>query len=172
MARGSRSRKSPPGARWGWIHDRRGSPCGRQVARRPHSACSSPRSRRRTSGRYKQAVVAELSRIAAAADEWRRIFEDHVATVMRVRRLPRPEAERAAYDIVVVEFLNATHPDTDPNRCAWCGRAETPGGVLLPFGVGPHAWMHSDCWESWRAQRRAKAEEDLARLGIVRSTER
>jgi hypothetical protein len=121
---------------------------------------------------HKEAVVAELSRIAATAGEWSRIFEGHVATVMRVRRLPRPEAERAAYDIVVVEFLNATHPDTDPNRCAWCGRAETPGGVLLPFGVGPHAWMHSDCWESWRAQRRAKAEEDLARLGIVRSTER
>ena len=27
-------------------------------------------------------------------------------------------AERAAYDIVLVEFLNATHPDTDPNRRA------------------------------------------------------
>ena len=50
------------------------------------------------------------------------IFERHVATVMRVRNLPRLEAERAAFDIVLVERLNATHPDTDPNRCAWCGR--------------------------------------------------
>jgi hypothetical protein len=43
---------------------------------------------------HKEAVVAELSRIAATAGEWSRIFEGHVATVMRVRRLPRPEAER------------------------------------------------------------------------------
>ncbi len=60
---------------------------------------------------HKEAVVAELSKIAATAGEWRLLFEDHVATVMRARSLPRPEAERAAYGIVLIELLNRTHPE-------------------------------------------------------------
>ena len=74
---------------------------------------------------------------AADAHRWLRKFEDRTIVVQRVRNLPQAEAERAAYDIVLVEFLNATHPDTDPNRCAWCGQPETPADVLLPIGVGP-----------------------------------
>jgi hypothetical protein len=44
-------------------------------------------------------------------------------------------SERAACEIVVVEFLNAAHPNTDPNLCAWCGRPETQSNILLPIGV-------------------------------------
>jgi hypothetical protein len=118
---------------------------------------------------HKQAVVAELSRIVATAGEWSRIFGRHVATVMRVRNLRQAEAERAAYDIVLVEFLNATHPDTDPNRCARCGKRETRDATLLPFGVGiRHAWLHPDSWAPWRERRWAKAEENLAHLGIAK----
>jgi hypothetical protein len=96
------------------------------------------------------------------------IFERHVATVMRVRNLPRLEAERAAFDIVLVERLNATHPDTDPNRCAWCGRAETPSDALLPIGVGArHAWLHRDCWDRWRERQRTEAIAMLAEAGIT-----
>jgi hypothetical protein len=107
------------------------------------------------------------------AASWRCFFEEKTDLAERVRGLPRPEAERAAFDIILVEFLNRTHPATDPNRCASCGKSATPDTILLPIGVGArHAWLHSGCWEPWRAQRRAKAEEDLALLGIVRSTER
>jgi hypothetical protein len=52
------------------------------------------------------------------AASWRRFFEEKRDLVERVHSLPRPEAERAAFGIVLVEFLNATHPDTDPCRCA------------------------------------------------------
>ena len=101
----------------------------------------------------------------------RQAFETAVARVMQIRSLPRREAEREAFNIVLVEFLNATHPDTDPNRCARCGGPETPDVTLLPIGVGErHAWLHRDCWEAWRAQRRIKAEDDLARLGVVKPT--
>ena len=55
------------------------------------------------------------------------LFEDRVAIVMRVRNLPQTEAKRAAYEIILVEFLNRTHPNTDPNRCALCGNRESPG---------------------------------------------
>ena len=56
----------------------------------------------------------------------RKAFEAAVARVMRVRGLSRTEAERAAFEIVLINLLNATHPNTDPSRCAHCARLETP----------------------------------------------
>src|SRR6478609_8683749 len=95
-----------------------------------------------------------LSAETPEAASWRCFFEEKTDLVERVRGLPRPEAERAAFDIILVEFLNRTHPDTDPNRCASCGKSETPDATLLPIGVGVrHAWLHSGCWESWRERR-------------------
>jgi hypothetical protein len=62
-----------------------------------------------------------------------------------------------------------TPPDTPSDRCAWCGKSETPDATPLPIGVGlRHAWLHRYCWAPWRDQRRAKAEDDFARLGVVR----
>ena len=102
------------------------------------------------------------------AASWLCFFEEKVELVERVRGLPRLEAERVAYEIVLVEFLNATHPNTDPSRCAECGQAETPGATLLPIGVGArHAWLHDDCWAPWREARRKAAIETLAIMGIV-----
>ena len=109
---------------------------------------------------HKEIVIAELRKC-------RRIFDRHVATIMRTRSLPRLEAERAAYDIVLTERLNATHPDTDPNRCAHCGQTETQSNILLPIGVGDrHALLHSDCWEPWRKGHRQAATETLAAVGF------
>jgi hypothetical protein len=88
-------------------------------------------------------------------------FEAEAARVMEVRGLSRREAEIAAFENILVERINATYPNTDPTRCAHCGGPETPDATLLPFGWGErHAWLHSDCWEPWRARRRG----DLARL--------
>jgi hypothetical protein len=118
---------------------------------------------------HREAVVAELGRIEAA-DQLRRTFEAHVANVMRLR--PRLEAERVAFDNLLTERLNSTHPDTDPNRCAHCGRPETPSAVLLPIGAGVrHAWLHERCWESWRERRRAEAIVELAEAGVVKPEE-
>ena len=104
----------------------------------------------------------------ADAHRWLRKFEDRTIVVQRVRNLPQAEAERVAYDIVVVDFLNATHPDTDPNSCACCGRAETPSNILLPIGVGArHAWLHDYCWADWREGRHAEAITMLAGMGIT-----
>jgi hypothetical protein len=98
-----------------------------------------------------------------------RAFELAVARVMRIRSLSRSQAERAAFEIALVERLNTTHPDTPPDRCAHCGRLEVPGAALLPIGAGArHAWLHSDCWETWRARRRAEAEKELRLQGVVK----
>jgi hypothetical protein len=78
----------------------------------------------------------------------RQAFENRVDAIMRVRGLPRPEAERLAYEAALIEWLNATHPDTLSDRCAHCGELEEPGATLLPIGVGSrHPWLHRDCWE-------------------------
>jgi hypothetical protein len=116
---------------------------------------------------HKEAVVAELGRIAAVG-QLRQTFEAHVAAIMRVRSLPRPQAERLAYGNVVTDHLNATHPDTDPNRCAHCGRAETLDETLLPIGVGArHAWLHQHCRDPCAEARRKAAIETLAATGIL-----
>jgi hypothetical protein len=81
------------------------------------------------------------------------------------------EVERATFDIVLVEFLNAIHPDTDPNRCAHCGGAGTPDAWLLPIGVGnTHTWLHSECWNAWRERRRSQAIATFAEAGITSLT--
>jgi hypothetical protein len=71
------------------------------------------------------------------AASWRRFFE---GIWSRVHSLPRPEAERAAFGIVPVEFLNATHPNTDPCRCA-----EQVFGNADPL----HELTHRVCAASW-----------------------
>jgi hypothetical protein len=103
------------------------------------------------------------------AASWRCFFEEKTDLAERVRGLPRPEAERAAFDIILVEFLNRTHPDTSSDGCAHCRRSETPDAILLPIGVGVrHAWLHPDCWETWREARRTQAIAALAEAGVIK----
>lgn len=45
-------------------------------------------------------------------------------------------------------------------ECLHCGRADEPGN-LVPFGVGPHAWLHSECWRGWYGARMAEAAQAL-----------
>ena len=95
-------------------------------------------------------------------------FEALVDRVVRIRGLPRLEAERAAFENILVAHLNRTFSDTRSDRCAHCGRLETPGATLLPIGFGVrHTWLHRDCWEAWRAHRRTQAIGQLEGMGIT-----
>jgi len=76
----------------------------------------------------------------------RQAFETYVATVMRVCNLPRLEAECAAFDIVLVEHLNATHLVQSEESAASIspsvGAASTarwPVGHLISLG---RRWEH------------------------------
>ena len=102
--------------------------------------------------------------------EWRVRFEATVLTVMRIRNLPRLEAERAAYQNILVNFRNDAMPaGSDPNSCLWCRKPEEPGHVLIPLGYGGRiAWLHRlNCSDRWRQQRRAGAIKTLAEMGLV-----
>jgi hypothetical protein len=117
----------------------------------------------------KQAVMDAILAAETESDRWRRVLAEKIETVVKIRGLPRPEAEHEAFQHVLIEYLNVTHSDTDPNLCAHCGSPETPDATLLPIGWGDrHAWLHSGCLDPWRAQRRLRAEDDLARLGVAR----
>ena len=87
---------------------------------------------------------------------------------MQIRGLPRPAAEGAAFDIILVEFLNRTHPDTRSEPLHQLVRqAKTADATLLPIGVGVrHGGPHPDCWEARRTRRRAEAIDQLAAMWI------
>ena len=112
----------------------------------------------------KPSVVAPIS---PEARKWRRTFTDNVAAILRVRDIPRVEAEGVAFENTVTAFLDAGHLDTPSDRCAHCGRREEPGATLRPIGTVRHAWLHNDCWTEWAAHRRADAIKALGEMGIV-----
>ena len=70
---------------------------------------------------------------------------------------PGERAEAIAYQTRLVEWLNANPASSAPDRCAECGRADTPGATLVPFGGGAHVWLHLDCWRAWYNKRLAEA---------------
>jgi hypothetical protein len=76
-------------------------------------------------------------------------------------------SQDVAFENAITEWLNQHHPETSPNRCAHCGKV---GGLLLPIGVGPYAWVHDTCLDQWRAARRAQAISALASCGVTVAT--
>jgi hypothetical protein len=115
----------------------------------------------------KQVVMDAILAVETESDRRRRVLAEKVETIMQLRGLSRPDAEHEAFKHVLIEYLNATHPDTDPNRCAHCRGPETPDATPLPIGVGErHAWLHQRCRDRWAESRRKAAVEALAAIGI------
>jgi hypothetical protein len=80
----------------------------------------------------------------------------------------RERAKAEAFRHIVIEYLNETHPNTDPRVCAYCGGRDLPLTPTLPFGVGNrHAWLDQHCAQAWREGRRRAAIEALGAMGIV-----
>jgi hypothetical protein len=115
----------------------------------------------------KQAVVDALLATETMPERWRRRFAEKIETIVTMRGLSRPDAEREAFSHLVVEYANATHSNTDPRVCAWCSKPDLPLTPTMPFGVGErHAWLHQRCRDQWAEARRKAAVEALAAIGI------
>ncbi len=100
----------------------------------------------------------------AGPQDWQHFYGERAAVLEHDHELPRPEAERRAFEWCVVEWLNRHPSPSEPDRCAWCGK---PGevGVIVPFGVEA-TWLHHQCWEPWHHQRRQEAKSALEEMGI------
>jgi hypothetical protein len=120
--------------------------------------------------RYKLAIVELLRRRRGGwtAEDWRVYFDKRGRIMTSNTSLPRAEAQTLVLSCCVTEWLNQHPAASTPGRCAWCGRAEDPSAVVLPFGTEPgtHTWLHAECWRAWHVARKADAIEALAAMGI------
>jgi hypothetical protein len=92
-------------------------------------------------------------------------YEPHTADTTLLRQALEGIIEHTAGGASahrVAEWLNQHPAPSTPDRCAWCGKDESP---VVPFGAGPgtHAWLHSECWSAWHQARRAHAIAVLER---------
>jgi hypothetical protein len=63
----------------------------------------------------------------------------------------------------VIQWLDDHPTPSPPGRCAWCGRPESLGAMVVPFGIEPgkHTWLHPECWSPWHRARKAEATSAL-----------
>ena len=100
-------------------------------------------------------------------EEWKTSFDERAAIMEFDGNVPRTLAEARAFQACIADWLNQNPPPpADPDTCAACGRREMPGAAVVPFGTGPHVWLHSACWRSWHRARIADAERTLAAMGV------
>lgn len=98
---------------------------------------------------HKAAILALLCPAEGgwSALDWLTFFETR-AQMATVHGLTAIDAEVRAFPCCVVEWVNQHPAPSAPGRCARCGKSESPGAVVLPFGTEPgtHTWLHAECW--------------------------
>jgi len=120
--------------------------------------------------RHKLSILALLrsSQDGWTAEDWQARFDERAGFLEHDDRLSATEAEVQAFECCIVEWLNRNPSFSPAGRCAWCGKAEMPSAVVLPFGTGEHhAWLHADCWLAWHQSRRREAAMALSKMGIA-----
>jgi hypothetical protein len=103
-----------------------------------------------------------------SGEHWLAFFDKRAGAAEFYGGVARKEAENRAFADSVVEWLDRHPAPSPPGRCAWCGGAEMPGAIVLPFGTEPghHTWLHAECWPAWRDSREADAVAALAAMGV------
>jgi hypothetical protein len=121
--------------------------------------------------RHKLSILALLrsSQDGWTAEDWRARFDECAGFLEHDGGLLRAKAELQAFDCCVVEWLNQHPAPSAPGRCEWCGKPESSGAVVVPFGTEPgtHAWLHAECWSAWYQRRREEAVLALRGMGIT-----
>jgi hypothetical protein len=127
-----------------------------------------------------EAVLDELKRHKAAIltlirsdgsvwsrEDWQAFFDERAAILEFVGGLSQIDAEAQALESCIFEWMNQNPEPTDPEGCAWCSGPEMPGTAVVHLGMVGHTWLHSCCWDAWYEERRGRALEHLAALGIA-----
>ena len=116
--------------------------------------------------RHKAEIVALLrpGRDGWSAEDWQVYFDERAGIAEFDGRLSRAEAEARAFECCVAEWLNRNPVCSSPGHCLECGGSEHKWDKLLPYGTEPtgRAWLHLRCWETWHANRKAKAVATLS----------
>lgn len=120
--------------------------------------------------RHKAGIVTLLTAADGdwTAEDWRVFYEERVGIAEFDGGQTRAEAEALAFECCLVEWLNR-HPNrSDPGRCAWCEKPDRDGHAVVPFGTDSHGhtWLHPECWNDWSQDRRERAQQALAAMGL------
>lgn len=102
------------------------------------------------------------------AEDWRAFYDERAGIAEYDSGQPQADAEAFAFESCIVEWLDR-HPErSDSGRCAWCERPDRDGHAVVPFGTQSHShtWLHPECWNDWRQNRRERAQQALAAMGL------
>lgn len=121
---------------------------------------------------HKAEIVALLraERHQWTAEDWRAFFDERAAVAEFDGGLCRSDAEARAFEACIAEWMNRHPVRSNTDRCVWCGRPDTEGHAIVPFGTEGHghAWLHPGCWQAWHGRRRAEATRTLSRFGVMK----
>ncbi len=123
--------------------------------------------------RHKAGIVALLTAAEGdwTAEDWRVFYDKRAGIAEFDGGQTRAEAEVLAFECCIVEWLNRHPQHSHPGRCAWCEKPDRDGHAIVPFGteIHGHTWLHPECWNDWRQDRRVRARRALGRHGITAS---
>ena len=116
----------------------------------------------------RQAVIDAFLEAETEPDRWRRLLAEKIETIVKMRGLPRPDAEAEAFRHIVIEYLNETHPATDPRVCAHCRGPDLPLTPILAVWGRRSSYVASSALSRPMGRgRRMAAVETLAAMGIM-----
>ena len=121
------------------------------------------------------AIPARLvSRVREAKADLIATFARHEASEQDPSGKSQRQSKCRTLEACAIEWLNQHPAPSQSGRCAWCGRPESPGAVVVPFGTEPgtHAWLHPECWGLWYQRRREEAVLALRGMGITMGGDR
>jgi hypothetical protein len=125
-----------------------------------------PTGQRGTRRRHKADIVALLrpGHDGWSGEDWLAFFDERAGIAEFDGGVARAEAEAHAFECCLSEWLNRNPVCSSPSHCLECGGGEHNWDKLLPYGTEPAglAWLHSRCWETWHAKRKAKAVTTLS----------
>jgi hypothetical protein len=121
---------------------------------------------------HKAEIVALLAtdHDAWTAKDWQVFYDGRAGIAEYDGGVSRAETEVRAFEWCINEWMEQ-HPEPSlPDQCAWCGKPDTTGSSVVPFGTQSHGhtWLHSGCWEVWFRDRRERAEQALRAFGVER----